>query len=1220
MRILQIRFKNLNSLAGEWQIDLTHPAFADGIFAITGPTGAGKTTILDAICLALYGRTPRLAKADLADKDKKESQILSRQTGDGFAEVEFTVRRDDQSKRFRCRWTQRRARQKAGGKLQDIVREIADITAGADGAILAAKTAEVEALVADLTGMTYEQFSQSILLAQGGFAKFLQAAPDERSPLLEQITRTEIYSEISIAAHARYAAEKKQLEMLAAAIAGEPSLTAAAEQQLREQLAARENEEQLLAAPTQALRTAVNWRREIARLASEAAHLDAQENDWRRRAEIFAPQLARLTAAEKTLDLAADDAVLAALRREQAAERQQLSAIRAELPAAQTAAQNAEAVAAAAAQKWQAAASAHTSYAPLGRQTRLLDAQIAEKERTLTHLAAEISRQEKTRDALAAEQAAALAERESVRRQLAATLETLAASAGDERLVAEFSGIANRLAQAQAIDAAAAAADAAAAQAVARAAQTADVWQRQQAHWRQAQTGLADARKTLAAQQAERQKFPPDAALRRELQRLEQEQRQLADAMEWQGARVAAQTALAANWARQATLADAVRDLTAELVRVNERRQALENECRWRREKVILLNKIAAYETDRAHLRDGQPCPLCGALSHPLAFPVAPNAAELAGAEDALRAINETVADRRSVLARAENDRQHALAEEANLTRALADLDQKLTGVFPDAVPAAAELARRQAANLEQRRSAAALARQVEELEKTIRDQQIMSEQAQAAAAQAERDAQTAQHQNETAARDAARLNAEVAERRRQSERLWAALAAETQIFGGAVLTAANAAATQALLADRRRLWLERQAEKETLTRRGERLTAQYDERAKQQAHLATEDRRAEWQRQQSEIADRRERRRQLAGDENPDDAEKCLSDALARAESEAATARQNAETARRKFAQKKADAARLLPSIAARENSLTAQTAAFGRRLRERGFADESAYQAAGMPAAEREELRRQAAQLQDEQTTLAALRQKNVAQLTQEREKNLATATLAELTAQLAAAEEQQRAQQNAVGALRQQIAANEARKSAVAARREKHDRQKEQCDRWGALAELIGSHDGKKFRNFAQGLTFEMMVRHANAQLRRLTDRYRLTRDHREPLNLNVIDDYQAGEIRSTKNLSGGESFLVSLALALGLSRMVSRRLSVDSLFLDEGFGTLDDEALATALKALSGLRQDGKLIGVISHVEALKERINARIEVTPRSGGRSGLIGPGCAEKH
>ena len=101
------------------------------------------------------------------------------------------------------------------------------------------------------------------------------------------------------------------------------------------------------------------------------------------------------------------------------------------------------------------------------------------------------------------------------------------------------------------------------------------------------------------------------------------------------------------------------------------------------------------------------------------------------------------------------------------------------------------------------------------------------------------------------------------------------------------------------------------------------------------------------------------------------------------------------------------------------------------------------------------------------------------------------------------------------------------------------------------------------------------------------------------------------------RSTKNLYGGESFIVNLALALGLSQMASRNVRVDSLFLDEGFGTLDEDALETALETLAGLRRDGKLIGVISHVAALKERINTQIQVTPGTGGRSGITGPGCS---
>jgi exonuclease SbcC len=141
--------------------------------------------------------------------------------------------------------------------------------------------------------------------------------------------------------------------------------------------------------------------------------------------------------------------------------------------------------------------------------------------------------------------------------------------------------------------------------------------------------------------------------------------------------------------------------------------------------------------------------------------------------------------------------------------------------------------------------------------------------------------------------------------------------------------------------------------------------------------------------------------------------------------------------------------------------------------------------------------------------------------------------------------------------------------------------------------------------------------LMVSHANRQLIKMTDRYLLVRDEAQPLELSVVDNYQAGEIRSTKNLSGGESFIVSLSLALGLSNMASRKVRVDSLFLDEGFGTLDEESLDTALETLAGLQQDGKLIGVISHVPALKERISTQIQVTPQAGGTSIISGPGCA---
>ena len=139
---------------------------------------------------------------------------------------------------------------------------------------------------------------------------------------------------------------------------------------------------------------------------------------------------------------------------------------------------------------------------------------------------------------------------------------------------------------------------------------------------------------------------------------------------------------------------------------------------------------------------------------------------------------------------------------------------------------------------------------------------------------------------------------------------------------------------------------------------------------------------------------------------------------------------------------------------------------------------------------------------------------------------------------------------------------------------------------------------------------------MVRYANVQLGKLTDRYMLVRSIESPLSLTVIDHYQAGEQRTTKNLSGGECFLVSLSLALGLSQMASKNVRIDSLFLDEGFGTLDEETLETALNTLASMQQDGKLIGVISHISQLKDRINTKISVEKSSNGHSTLSGPGC----
>jgi exonuclease SbcC len=167
--------------------------------------------------------------------------------------------------------------------------------------------------------------------------------------------------------------------------------------------------------------------------------------------------------------------------------------------------------------------------------------------------------------------------------------------------------------------------------------------------------------------------------------------------------------------------------------------------------------------------------------------------------------------------------------------------------------------------------------------------------------------------------------------------------------------------------------------------------------------------------------------------------------------------------------------------------------------------------------------------------------------------------------------------------------------------------------EADLWQRLDGLIGSARGDKFRKFAQGLTLDHLLHLANRHLARLHGRYLLRRKPTGELELDIVDAWQGDTTRDTRTLSGGEGFLVSLALALALSDLVSNKTSIDSLFLDEGFGSLDGDTLEIALTALDSLNASGKMIGIISHVEALKERIPAQIRVEKGGGiGHSRLV--------
>ena len=163
---------------------------------------------------------------------------------------------------------------------------------------------------------------------------------------------------------------------------------------------------------------------------------------------------------------------------------------------------------------------------------------------------------------------------------------------------------------------------------------------------------------------------------------------------------------------------------------------------------------------------------------------------------------------------------------------------------------------------------------------------------------------------------------------------------------------------------------------------------------------------------------------------------------------------------------------------------------------------------------------------------------------------------------------------------------------------------------AERWAKLNKLIGSADGAKFKVIAQSYTLNLLLLHANKHLSYLSKRYKLQQVP-DTLALQVIDCDMCDEIRTVYSLSGGESFLISLALALGLSSLSSNNLKVESLFIDEGFGSLDAESLRTAMEALEQLQMQGRKIGVISHVQEMSERISVQVQMHKKVNGKSVL---------
>jgi len=1219
MRILQLRFKNLNSLVGEWLIDLSHSEYvADGIFAITGPTGAGKSTILDAICLALYGRTPRLRNIS-----KSSNEIMSQQSGECFAEVIF----ETNTGKYRCHWSQHRSRKKAEGELQSPKHEIADALSGK---VLESKIRGVAEKIETVTGMDFDRFTRSMLLAQGGFAAFLQADPDQRAPILEQITGTEIYSHISIKVHEYRSVETKKLDLLIAELAGMQLLSADEEQQLTINLAEKMQTDHVLNEALTQKNKAISWLEGIANHEAELLALAERQKELTIRQQAFQPELEKLERAKRALELSGEYAGITTMRNEQARSQNTLVSHQHAIPELDKHCVFATKERDLATSTLEKVKNNQQQAQATIKKTRELDLKIEEKQAPIQAVQQAISTNGQQLEKLKIQQQDDNKALDKNQTKLSELNDLLTEHKTDEglneqleRIRSQFKFLAdfshqqqqkkNQLADAEL-----------------KKLETTETWLQHVNLFATQQSEFEKSEQHLTHSKQQQDQLLASRTLsewRKDLGKLTERKALLDRSQLSMQALASFKQELKRLIEQQKIINTTELSLKQAFDHKTEATNALEREITLLYTQYDLQKTIESYEEARQHLHDGEPCPLCGANEHPYALGDIPilndTLTNLNKAKADLKLSMETLSKLSIQLAENQKDLQQNNLRQQEMNMKLAEeevhladfsLSLAMDGELTDLM-----LRQRQQDNDTQFKRVSSIASEAEKLQQQLAAEREALEQKRSELTVGDKQLQQLNHAKLNAEQTGERLTVEWANVTSQLQITQQSILNDVAIYGVEELAIETLDQTVQQLTERREQWRTWQKEKEIIELLILSLSSQIKHQTDQIIKLELELKHQQQVFNQlcSECELLSQERIAIFADKNPDDEEQRLVSSVEQAEQHLNVARQSAQHSEQELNKLKHSIESLTQEITTRNTQLNLEETAFKQRLLQSNFSDEDLYKAACLSDEARKILQEQAQQLINEHHGLVTRIEDKTSLLAKERTKKITEQSLIELQALHATLSSELSVMQQNIGAIRQKLNDNDDIRLKLQSRVKELDAQKRECVRWNTLHELIGSADGKKYRNFAQGLTFEMMIGHANRQLQKMTDRYLLIRDEAQPLELNVVDNYQAGETRSTKNLSGGESFIVSLSLALGLSHMASKNVRVDSLFLDEGFGTLDEEALDTALETLAGLQQEGKLIGVISHVQVLKERISTQIQISPTSGGRSTISGPGIS---
>lgn len=1297
MKILKLVFENINSLKGKWQIDFEDPAFHNhALFTITGPTGAGKTTILDAICLALYGETPRLTVS------VNQNELMS--IGTAFAASTVIFRAND--KLYQASWSQRRAKQKSDGKLQAVSRELSELKDSHDinGKIIEEKTSLVNNQIEEILGMNKTQFTRSVMLVQGEFAAFLRSSATERGQILEQITGTQIYAQISQAAFKK---QKKQAHLLKdlqlkleevqllspddyQALVDKIALINDQKHQTKIELQTIENKLNLANQYTALTQDITHWQNKIEQNQSDIDEFseDLLRLDHGKHAQILEPlyqtveelnESHRLKISEK-LTLAHS---LSTLQDRVTHHQEHQKSIQDKLneklkdyekikPHLQAARQLDVKIVTAKQHKSHLQQTLNKSDNDLNHSKQIVKKLHDDQQR----IQADVNRLTKESHQHTLEDVSAdLYKKEQNLSQFHALSQAMLHSHylylnGIDKLQNSLSSLENLRTNYHSIT---------------------EQIQQKSTELQSQKSAFYNLLKlnNISNENAEQLKQHLNTIQQtiksssHTLQALEQikdydqQHQPLVDEIH-----LLSQQALELD-NKQASVNDALQSLHD---KIQQTRQSQSIQL----ENLSLQTQILHLKAQLEQLNEGDPCPLCGSTEHPYKHlthsdevdDATQAQANLDAIESSLNELSMQYEEQKSSLQALIITKENTAYKSNSLHHNSQNILQKMYDLWAgiqdhfsdcDALPTRQTMddlihkTQTKLSRLEQVfDDANALIGQIQ-IGETALDKRLYEKQSiEATGTKIGQDIKVTLLD----------LHATGCHLEQKSLTPMIRLLDATDDFDGSHELKSHLVTLKNTLLDLSEVvkFIEQNPDnlKQISSQVGEittpnhadgtlidhahaamsrictdlktqitKVKAQNDAIGQMQselAHLATkidmhqnkiqelspevENLHTAIQAVSADIQTLHADRVALIKETDIDTLEQSHQSDInhLRTALENHTAQLQSDLVT--LEAQKTKTANLDTAIDELVKKLTLNKNLYQEALHESIFENEAQFFAARLSKEQLTTLQHSADQLQD------ALKQSQISLQNSQLKRDELLDTDADIAKlDLEMLQDQLAQLQTTWTLIHQQIGEMSAIKTTELNNRQRQaaliaDIEKQQQDNaiWSQLNALIGSENGNKYRNFVQGLTLDLVLQHANQILSKMNDRYLLTTDKDEDKSLEILvtDLHQGDAIRSSKNLSGGESFIISLALALGLSQINSKNVQIESLFLDEGFGTLDESALDLALSTLFELQQSGKSIGIISHVASLKERIDTQIIVEKHAAGHSMLYGAGVTQ--